>query len=804
MTRFCFWLSGLALTGLLQAQAAFDQPLRPFLESHCYDCHDEASAKGGVDLTALGGDLAKPAVMAEWIRVFDQVGAGNMPPKDKPQPSAKERGNFGTQLRQALTTAHAAQKGVVLRRLNRQEYENTLNDMFGVNLRLGRLLPEDGRSHEFDNVGSALSLSMVQMQRYLDAAGQVLDASIAKYTEAPEPTHVVASYGKTQGGEQFFGKNWLKLDDETVVFFKRFGYPSGMLREANFRKAGYYKIRVTGYAYQTDQPVTAFVGGTTFARGAEMPTFGYFEFPPGKPTTVEFTTWVETNYMVQIEPEGITDRNYELRNGVTHYKGSGLAIQRVEVEGPLLDRYPSKGHQLLFEGLARNEIQPRNPQEKERSWYVPKFEIVSATPAQDVRPALTRVAAKAFRRPVQDAEIQPYLALFEAEMTGGATFEEAYRTAVTGILCAPDFLYLREKPGKLDSYALASRLSYFLTRTAPDEALLAAAASGKLAKDTAILRQETDRLLADPRSERFIKDFTDAWLDLRSIEFTNPDAQLYPEFDPYLQDSMLKETRAYLRELIQQNLPAANVVKSNFAMLNERLAEHYGVDGVKGPNLRHVELPAESPRGGFLSQGSILKVSANGTNTSPVVRGVWVTERILGKTSSPPPPGIPGVEPDIRGATTLRELLDKHRSAENCRACHAMIDPPGFALENFNPVGGWQERFRGLDPKGEVPDVEVKGQRVRYRIGPVVDSSGELPDGRTFADYLAFRDLLAAQPEVLAKTLLTKFLTFGAGREMGFSDREEIGAMVKTAAAKGYRVRDLIHLAVASEIFRSK
>jgi len=803
MFRFRLWLLWIAALSALDA-AAFDQPLRPFLENHCYDCHDDTVKKGGVDLTALTGDLAKPAVMAEWTRVFDQLAAGNMPPKDKPQPAAQERAQFGAQLSQALTSAHAAQKGAVLRRLNRQEYENTLNDLFGVNLRLGRLLPEDGRSHEFDTVGSALSLSMVQMQRYLDAAGLVLDAAIAKYPTAPEPTRLVASYGKTQGGEQFFGKNWLKLDDETVVFFKRFGYPSGMLREANFRKPGYYNIRVTGYGYQTDQPVTAYIGGTTFARGAEMPTFGYFAFPPSQPTTIEFTTWVEANYMVQIEPEGITDRNYELRNGVTNYKGPGLAIQRVEVEGPLLDQYPSQGHQLLFADLARTEIPPRNPRDKERSWYVPKFEIASAAPAQDARRALTRVAAKAFRRPVVDAEIQPYLDLFETEMSGGATFEDAYRTAVTGLLCAPDFLYLREKPGKLDDYALASRLAYFLTRTAPDDALLAAAASGKLASDPAVLRRETDRLLADPRSDRFIKDFTDAWLDLRSIEFTSPDAQLYPEFDPYLQNSMLKETRAYLRELIAQNLPASNVVKSDFAMLNERLAEHYGVAGVKGPELRRVSLPAESPRGGFLSQGSILKVSANGTNTSPVVRGVWVTERILGITPSPPPPGIPGVEPDIRGATTLRELLDKHRSAENCRACHALIDPPGFALENFNPIGGWQERFRGLDPKGEAPQIEVKGVRVRYRLGPMVDASGELPDGRGFANYVAFRDLLAAQPDVLAKTLLKKLLTFGAGREMGFSDREEIGAMVKASAAKGYRVRDLIHLAIASEIFRSK
>jgi hypothetical protein len=244
-------------------------------------------------------------------------------------------------------------------------------------------------------------------------------------------------------------------------------------------------------------------------------------------------------------------------------------------------------------------------------------------------------------------------------------------------------------------------------------------------------------------------------------------------------------------------------VKSDFAMLNWRLARHYGIDGVGSPVVTKVKLPADSPRGGFLSQASVLKVSANGTNTSPVLRGVWINERLLGKHPAPPPPGIPGVEPDIRGATTLRELLDKHRDSESCQACHEMIDPPGFALESFDPIGGWRDRFRSLG-EGEKVDLVVGAKKAVYRLGPPVDASGRLQDGRPFSGYLDYRDLVAADRSALAKAFLTKLLTFATGREMGFSDRAEIDALVTESAKTGHRLRDLVLLAVSSEIFRRK
>ena len=713
--------------------------LDAFLVVHCHDCHADGGSAGGLDLDQLGLDLSDEASFARWERIYDRVRSGEMPPEDCEQPSENDRGQFSQQLGDLLTKAHNATKGTVMRRLNRREYQNTMNDLFGTQLDLESSLPEDGRSNEFDNVGDSLSVSMVHLQQYLDSVDRVMDAAIAKSNQGPEVVTKQANYAETREGEKHIGKSWKQLEDGAVVFFQSGGYPTGMLRTADVRQSGRYRIRVTGYAYQSETPITVAIGATTFARGAEKPTFAYRALPVGKPVTVEVEAWIEKNYMIELTPWGIADSDGAIRKkGIEHYAGPGLAILNVELTGPLTDEFPSRGHELLFDGLDRREVEPANPNEKRKPWYVPRFEIRSDDPKADAGEVLLRIATAAFRRPVEEAEVRRYVDLLESQMSGGATLEDALRTAVAAIFCSPDFLYLCEQSGWLDDYEVAARLSYFLNRTTPDAQLLAAAASGRLADDPEVLLEQTRRLLGDPRRRRFIVDFTDAWLNLRDIEFTSPDQKLYPEYDQFLQDSILEETRRFLEVLIDDNLPVRNLVQSNFAMVNNRLAVHYQIDGVTSPEIHRVALPADSFRGGLLGQASVLKVSANGTTTSPVVRGVWVLERILGIHPPPPPPGIPGVEPDIRGASTLRELLDKHRNSDTCRSCHQMIDPPGFALECFNPIGGWRERFRSLG-EGQLVDIRVRGRGVRYRIGPPVDSSGEFADGRSFSGFREFR-----------------------------------------------------------------
>lgn len=807
-SRMCgpFLATVSVLCGLHALTAAEDsrRVLEPFLTSHCHDCHGGGAGEGGLDLDELGFELSDVATFARWERIYDRVRDGEMPPEDIEQPTDQDRGQFTRALGGPLTQAHAAAKGTVMRRLNRREYQNTMNDLFGTRLDLESSLPQDGRTHEFDNVGASLSVSMVHLRQYLESVDRVMEAAIAKSNEAPEVITKKANYAETREGETHIGKAWKQLDDGAVVFFRSGGYPSGMLRTAHVRQAGRYRIRVTGYAYQSDAPITLAIGATTFARGAEKPTFAYRSLPPEEPATVEVEAWIEKNYMIDVTPWGISDSDGSIRkDGIENYAGPGLAILNVELTGPLSDQFPSRGHRLLFDGLDRREVQPRNPNDKTKSWYVPKFEVRWDDPREDADRVLLRVATAAFRRPVTAREVSRYTDLFETQMAAGAMFQEALQTAVAAIFCSPDFLYLREQGGWLSDYEIASRLSYFLARTAPDAELLTAAARGQLSADPAVLLAQTRRLLRDPRRRRFIVDFTDSWLNLRDIEFTSPDRTLFPEFDQFLQDSIVEESTRFLEVLIDDNLPVGNLAVSDFAMLNNRLALHYAIDGVTSPLIERVTLPANSVRGGLLGQASILKVSANGTNTSPVVRGVWVLERILGIHPPPPPAGIAGVEPDIRGASTLRELLAKHRNSDSCRSCHQLIDPPGFALESFNPIGGWRDRFRSLG-EGERVDVEVAGRKVRYRIGPPVDSSGEFADGTRFGGFREFRAELAKDEDLLAGTLATKLLTFACGRPMGFSDRATIDDIVARSKASGHGIGELIELVVQSEVFRKK
>ncbi len=788
------------------AKEDFYASLEGFFEAHCYECHDELSEKGGLDLYAISTDLSDPAILEKWVRIYDRVAHGEMPPKDKKAPTNGEKRLFSEFLSPSLITAHEREKGTVLRRLNRKEYQNTLNDMLGIHGNFSEDLPEDGRSQEFDNVGSALGISMIQMQQYLKSADAALEMAIASTLAPPEVHSIKATYSELEGNEKFYGKQWLLAPDGATIFYKAHSYPSGLVKSSGVKESGWYRIKITGYAHQSDKPITFSVGGYSYARGSKRPTYGYHSLPPGKPTTIEFTAWMDSRFMVEITPQGLYDPDRLITNeGIENYKGPGLAINHVEVEGPLTPEFPTRGHQLIFENLSRTEIEPKNPKDKTKSWYQPKFTVETDNTTADASNTLKRFATEAFRRPATDETIAPYLILFQSEMHQGETFETALRTALVAILCSTDFLYLKESPGLLDDYALASRLSYFLTRTAPDAELISAANENRLTGSPDSLQLEAERLMSSPGFDRFITDFTDAWLDLREIEFTNPDEKLFPEFDRYLQHSMVDETRAFMRHLIDQNLGIENVVKSDFAMLNWRLADHYGIDGVTSTEVQPVSLPADSARGGLLSQGSILKVSANGTNTSPVLRGVWVNERILGKHPAPPPPGIPGVEPDIRGAETLRELLDKHRDSENCQSCHTMIDPPGFALESFNPIGGWRDHFRNIGGEGEKPEQRFAGEKqIRYKIGLAVDPSGQLEDGRTFSSFNEFRDIISEDRDQLAKALVTKLLIFGTGREMGFSDRKEISQIVKASAAKGHGVRDLVLLTVNSDIFKNK
>ncbi|MDB6072863.1 MAG: hypothetical protein JWO89_503, partial [Verrucomicrobiaceae bacterium] len=404
-----------------------------------------------------------------------------------------------------------------------------------------------------------------------------------------------------------------------------------------------------------------------------------------------------------------------------------------------------------------------------------------------------------------DEEVQRFLAVVNAALKSKSSFADAMIAGYTAVLCSPGFICLEEKPGPLDDHSLAARLSFFLWNSAPDAALRTLADEGKL-HDPTVLRAQTDRLLNDPKSRRFVDAFLDYWLDLRKMVATAPDSGLYPDYylDDLLTESAQSETQLFFNTLLHDNLPASNLVASDFAMLNERLAEHYELPPVSGVSLRRVLLPADSPRGGLMTQASVLKVTANGTTTSPVLRGAWIMERILGKPPPPPPPSVPAIEPDTRGATTIREQLDKHRSQESCAACHTKIDPAGFALENFDVMGGWRKDYRALADKEPNVGFGHNGQPFAFHHGPPVDASGLLPDGRKFKDVRDLKKLLLEDEPQIARNLAKQLTVYATGAAVKFSDRDQIEQVLKRASASKYGVRSLVQEVVQSDLFRNK
>lgn len=801
-------LSVVSLAAMIPASvcaAEFDPP-SAFLRQFCLDCHTGPDAENGYDIVSLDRDLNQPATMAKWLRLFDRIERNEMPPVDSDQPEAAERAAFLAALGQSLTTASASQASTVLRRMNRTEYEHTLNDMLGVRESLAELLPEDGKAHGFDNVGEALDLSAVHLERYMTAAGKAIDAAVQK---APKPEVARSTHGLADGKNvDRIGKLWHQTADGAVVVFNNGGFPRPELESFRTPIEGHYRVTVRGYGYQTDQPVTVAVWQGVFAPSGSTAKATTLVFPPQngeQPVSREFTVWLKPNARLAFLPQLNVD-NAKLRSGgPAKYDGRGLAISSVEIEGPLFDEWPGRGHELLFGNLPVREIEPANRQQKKQKWYRPQFEIVPQAPDADARRLLRQLLPIAFRRPVIDADVAPLLDLVKSELEAGANFEQAMRTAYIAALCSPDFLYFREPSGRLDDFALASRLSYAFWNTLPDAEMLSLAAKGELSRPD-VLRAQTERLLSDPRSSRFVTTFTGQWLNLRDIDFTIPDKQLYPEFDDALKDAMVAETEGFFAEVLRNNQTVLDFIDSDWSMLNERLASHYRIAGVEGHELRRVPLKPEHHRGGVLTHASVLKVSANGTTTSPVIRGIFVLERILGMEPPAPPPGVPGVESDIRGATTLREQLEKHREIESCNNCHKVIDPPGFALENYDVMGGWRENYRSLNGDFPMPSAEHRGstRNVKWRIGPQVDASGGTPEGREFDGLDDYKQILLEQPEVFTRALIEKLTVYMTGRAMGFSDRPELNRITESVASKGYGFRDLLHEIVQSEVFRQK
>jgi hypothetical protein len=766
-----------------------------------------------------------------------------MPPKKKKRPGEEEKGSFLNELASTLINAdqdRIANEGrTSIRRLNRLEYENTLREVLDAPwLQLADRLPEDGTAHLYQKTGARLDVSHVQMTAYLKTARHALRAALE---QAAHPTEKKKFYAREERGmagnlRYRFGQNaatratipLLGLETQPDVIRGKqpvtvgaenpeirekeaFGFVCGTYTATtkyDFRRMevpvdGHYRIRMKTYSFMAgpngasggddhgltggkrhwwqpdrnvafranrSEPITLY----SLSSSGDSRWLTTFDSHPD-PAIIEREVFLKAGEDIRPDAGRLvrTRPGWKGNANATKEGVPGFALNWLEVEGPLHESWPPPGYRALF---------------GEQEFQVTNGKITVA--ATDPKPLILAFMRRSYLREVAEADALPFINIFKRATELGEDFTEAMITTFSAILCSPDFLYLTS-----DDQDPAPRLSYFLWNGPPDAEL-------KTAPDPLA---QVDRLLDDPRSERFINAFLDSWLDLREINADAPDAELYPDYylDDLLTESSLRETRLFFTHLIEKNLPIRNLIDSDFTFLNERLAKHYGLPVLEDVEPRLVQLPKDSPRGGLLTQASILRVTANGTTTSPVLRGVWIIERLLGLHIPPPPSGIAAVEPDTRGATTIREQLDLHRSTVSCNACHAKFDPAGFALESFDVAGGWRNQYRAVgDSKNAAEGIGHNGHLFRFHYAQPVDPSGVLADEKSFRNIREFKTLLLQDERRLARNLVQQFVTYATGSPVSFSERPEVEKILDACHADDFGIRSLIHAVVQSPLFR--
>ncbi|MBA4016503.1 MAG: hypothetical protein C0483_04890 [Pirellula sp.] len=834
----------------LSTTSAQAEAIRDFLSRHCFECHGNGAAEGNLAMDRLSTNRIGAADAATWGRIVTRLEAGEMPPPDHEARLKPIEANAALQWMKAQLAAEAfesrAGERTRMRRLNRLEYENTVHDLLHVDVALQDLLPVDDRVEGFDTGTDALSVSPVHIQRYIEAADVALRAATMR-GERPETVTTRFSYDHRK--EQLFfdqrryGGMLLRRDGELQFFAEADKEHPAFLQQFSDltrKRPGRYRVRVAARTLNGDGERTVLaIRGATKKQKAGNDPLGWFDAPPDVAEVFEVERLFLPGDSIVVEAYRLNDLRRQ--RGLSQYPpedgavpvGLALGVAWVEVEGPLVEAWPPIGHLRLFGDLAMASFKSLPANVVTPGTLLPmrkgdQLTPVSTQPEADAKRLLQAFLGRAYRRPVDAEDVAPYLAIVQRHLDRSECFEAALVAAYRAVLCSPEFLFLVEPAGTLDDHALATRLSYFLWRTAPDDELRAVADRSELHRPE-VLKRETERLLASPRSKAFVDDFLDQWLHLREITATQPDKLLFPEFyvqeggrnfkdDGLLVQSMLDETRLFFGDLLKHDSSLLHLIDSDFTYLNHRLAAFYQLPEPEGSTMRRVSLPAGSPRGGVLTQASILKVTANGTRTSPVVRGTWVLENILGRKSLPPPPDAGAIDPDTRGSMTIREQLAKHQSNAGCASCHRQIDPPGFALESFDPAGQWRDVYRTTDgvdllkekrpQPGAATAQPLRGRDVlgpmTYLPGRPVDSTGSLLNGERFAGPQEFKKLLLAEPHAVTRCLASKLVTFATGRATEPGDLLALDAVVEDAASHKYGLRSLVHAVVQSDLFRNK
>lgn len=774
----------------------------------CIRCHD-ASTDNGLNLDDLKFDLKDEKTFAIWERIYDRIKSGEMPPEGEPRPAKRTKNLALSQIHHALENrSEESQRRngrSTVRRLTRKEYEYSIHDLLGIQTELARLLPEENESG-YDTVASNQGISQLHAQAWLAAADAAIDSAInlgIKPDDEPE----IFEMRKLDSVKDHFAKKGtetiiLGKEDDGIVIYDSKSTWLYSLRKAGVEHAGVYRIKAQAETIRSKTPIVlAFFAGN-YSRGQSR-ILSYVDVVPDKPLDVDFETNLRRGEYIFPQAFELTkpkDNANVWNVGAKKYTGAGLKLKWVSLDGPLHNSWPPISASNLLPGVKFKKLE-------HRQWVNDKhihFGIIPPKndPLSTIRKGIVKLASRAFRRPLEPGEADQLLKIADQALKEGATFEEASRIAARSVLCSPNFLFHSGDPGELDDFSLASRLSYFFWKSIPDSQLLKIANKGQLTDDT-VLRKQVDRMLDDPRSKRFFADFIDQWLELRRIDATIPDSALYPEYDLILRQSMMQESEAFFAELIRRDLSVTNLVDSDFIMINRRLARHYGIRGIEGQHIRRVKTRG-TIRGGMLTQAAVLKTTANGTNTSPVRRGNWVLSSILGEPSPPPPPTVGSIEPDTRGTTTIRQKLAAHRNQVACNRCHQHIDPPGFAMESFDVIGGYRQRYRSPQ-LGEYPKGKLLGGKIwEYKLHLPVDSSGITPDGIAFDGIRSYKRILAEKKRQLADNLVRQLIVYSTGAEIQFADREEIESILNRCRKSDYGVRSLIHALVQSTLFRHK
>ena len=806
--------------------AGFAQIVQPFIRDHCVKCHGPEKQKGKLRLDTLPMNFADPAVTSKWAEVVNSVNSHEMPPEDEKQPAPAAAGRFAQWLEAALARGEIAKRStrVVLRRMNRAEYNNTIRDLVGVDFQPADKFPEDPPAGGFDNIGQALSISPLQLELYYAAARQILDRALVEGAQPAVLKWRFEPEENTTGGDRLRvkrdGNNILLNDGEnptengfTVVHHESWNKAIGF-RDFKLPVAGEYVLRFRAAGRVPKRPevvasARAILEKRRDDEDAKEParkdqhqrqvekdlkhfeTHRMYDYgPPRLKLTQHLGGTPRVLAEMDIDAPESAPREYEVR---THFTTQSAGVELAyDYDVPkVLENFWMQGRDTFARPLL----------------LVDWVELEGPLPV--AREILTRFMSRAYRRPVRPEEVEEKLALFEKVRAEKPSFIEAIKVPLAAVLSSPNFLYFVElgtpplqtptaaaagkPPLRLTGYELATRLSYFLWSSMPDDELSRLAANGELLKP-AVLGMQATRMIADPKSAAFVQNFAGQWLGLRKVGANPPSKTLYPEYDRHLEISIVRETEGFFAEILRRDLDARNFIKSDFVTINERLGRYYGIPGVKGDAIRRVPAPPEAHRGGLVTQASIQSITSNGTRTSPVTRGVWVLKTLLGTDPGVPVANAGEIASKVPGIdkATVRQRLQIHREAAACARCHDKIDPLGFALENYNAAGEWRDR-------------EGHGYQGRIEANdPLIDAAAKMPDGTECQGVEGLQAQLLKREDLFLTALASQLTTYALGRELGFSDRPAVRASVEAMKRNKYMLRALLLTIVQSENFTTK